>query len=194
MEETKIVETETTVVDETITTPTDEKVEPKIEETKVETEKKFTQAEVDKFVESRVYKERDSIAKKLGIGDKYSKDALENFIKSTSEVKSELEIQQQKYDELVSEKNKIQEEYLVNKFNVDSSNASNISDFMTLVNSNLTADKTLEQSASEVAERLQGSNMFISQAPTKVVIGTDKSSVDTTLTQQQTTIEALRKL
>ena len=191
MEDNKIVETETT---ETITTdenvvetqPTDDNVE--------QTEKTFTQAEVDKFVESRVYKERDSIAKKLGMGDKYSKTAMDEFITNTSEAKTQLDAANSKYDELISEKNQIQEDYLVNKFNVDSDNIDTKNDFMTLVNSNLTADKTIEQSATEVAERLKGSNMFKDTTPSRVVIGTDKSKIDPTLKATQTQQEALRRL
>lgn len=186
-----IVETETTVVtEEDVITTTDDKVVP---ETKTET-KTFTQAEVDKFVESRVYKERDAIAKKLGMGDKYSKTAMDEFISTTSEAKTQLDAANSKYDELVSEKNQIQEDYLVNKFNVDSENKSNVNDFMTLVNSNLTADKTLDQSASEVSERLKGSNMFKATTPSKVVIGTDKSKLDPTLKATQIQQEALRRL
>ena len=191
MEDNNTVETETTE------TTTDENVETQTTDENVETKtepKTFTQAEVDKFVESRVYKERDSIAKKLGMGDKYSKTAMDEFISNTSEAKTQLDAANSKYDELVSEKNQIQEDYLVNKFNVDGDNENTKNDFMTLVNSNLTADKTLEQSASEVADRLKGSSMFKDVTPSKVVIGTDKSKLDPTLKATQTQQEALRKL
>ena len=180
-----IVETETTVVDETVATPTDEpivKEEPK--------QKLFTQDEVNKFVNNRVYSERDSIAKKLGIGDKYSAESLDEFIANTSELKTMLEATKSEVETITTEKNQIQEDYLINKFNVDESLKN---DFLTLVKSNLTADKTMEQSASEVQSRLKGSNMFGNTTPTKVVIGTDKTNVSQEKINE-TQLEALRKL
>jgi hypothetical protein len=197
MEDNKQVETETTI-------NTEEKVEETpVEETKTEetndnTETKtFTQAEVDDFVKNRVYQERDSIAKKLGIGEKYSADALNEFITKTSDLKSKYDdinsqIEQFKTENetIKAEKSRIEEDYLVNKFGVRDDGRD---EFLTLIKSNVKEGKTLEQSALEISERETLKSLFKSNTPTKVVIGNDKSTV-AEQDKYQSEMERLRNL
>ena len=54
-------------------------------------EKMFSQEDLNKIVSSRVNKERDSFAKELGIGDKYSKESFNSFIEANKTMSTEFE-------------------------------------------------------------------------------------------------------
>lgn len=191
MAENQTVETETTeqVVIEPVQTTDD--VTPEVTEVKT-----FTQEQVDQFVKTQVYKERDSIGKKLGFDGKYSSEKMNDFITNTSEMQSKLDAVNSEFTEfktqhetVIAEKQQLQEDYLINKFNVTEDIKK---DFLTLVDSNLSPDKTIEQSAQEIKDRLSG-KIFNDAAVSKVIIGADKATLKN-VEKQQLEIDRLRNL
>jgi len=178
MEQNNQVEPETTQT-------TDEVTKDTVKETPgAETPKTFTQEEVNKFVEARVHNERDAIAKKLGLGDRYSNEKLTEFLTNTNDLQTKLDTlstetneYKTQLEDIKTAKDRIEEDFILQKFNVDEDGRDV---FLTLVKSNQTLDKTMEQSALEVKEQLSKSIFKDTNVPHNVVIGKGKTNVTPT--------------
>jgi hypothetical protein len=75
----------------------------------VQPAKTFTQDEVNGIVKSRIERERDGLAKALGLGEQYSKESFEKFVetyKSTRTQAEELAKKNQEYETQLSQKEK----------------------------------------------------------------------------------------
>ena len=91
---------------------------------------------------------------------------------------------EKKYNEALKTSNELQERLVMSKYNDVPEDFA--SDFKTLVKANVTDEKTFEQAAEEVHERLN-----ITQKNNKIIIGGKKSIAPITTKEQ---LEALRKL
>ena len=96
---------------------------PEVQEEKVE--KTFTQNEIDAIIQDRLSRERNKIAKDLGIDDNWDKAKYQEFLQFQEAQKTELEKAKEQATrleaeklELLSEKEKLSEEYAAAKLGI----------------------------------------------------------------------------
>lgn len=158
--------------------------------------KTFTQEQVNSIAANRALKERDIMYNELGLGDKYSKTALDNFITEAKTAKENYNLSQDeisKYKEqintITAEKTSVEEQLMFNKFGVKEEFQD---EFKTLVQSKINDDTDLMSAAQIVSEKFKGS-LTASNKPVDIVIGKDKTTSNSENTMAKE-MERLRNL